>query len=425
MNYVERKFDSISAEEIRNLLYKSFKGIGKVEKALLIHPDYTRVDFSHIIVPSLLKILKEKGLREFHTLNASGTHREMSSKEFEIKLGIKKEEAIFHNHEFFKPSSLFHAGKLSRGFMKSVTYGEIDNEVDINANKLLLKGFDTIFVLSGTLPHEAAGYSGGLKAFVPGISGPNVVNFFHWAAVMVGIPEIIGKKDNLARDIINRASKMIIEKIKVPVFTINMVFDEKEKILPKGLYIAEGYEGFLEAYEKATKLSEKIHIIKLKKPLKRTVQVIGKEYDELWTAGKGSYKLQKPGVLLPGAEIIIYAPHITKFHSNKTFDGLIRKIGYHSKDYVKEFLRNNPDFSKNVAAHVINVRGPGTFDPINSKEMFLFDVTLATGITREDCKAVGLKYLNPLSVQKLRSDNEILWIENGGKYLYEIAREEI
>jgi nickel-dependent lactate racemase len=90
-----------------------------------------------------------------------------------------------------------------------------------------------------------------------------------------------------------------------------MVFEEGEKeIIPKGIYTGMGYEGFIEAYRKAAKASSRLHIIYIDQPLKFAVQVIDKSYDEIWTAGKGSYKLQSPGVMAKGGEIIIYAPHI-------------------------------------------------------------------------------------------------------------------
>jgi Uncharacterized conserved protein len=99
----------------------------------------------------------------------------------------------------------------------------------------------------------------------------------------------------------------------------------------------------------------------------------------------------------------------------------LKQIGYHCKDYVKKYLESNPDFSKNIAAHVINVRGTGSFDVNSGKEEFDFKVTLATGISKEICELVGLGYRNPDSICRedfIRPGK--LWIENGGKYLYKI-----
>jgi len=102
-------------------------------------------------------------------------------------------------------------------------------------------------------------------------------------------------------------------------------------------------------------------------------------------------------------------------------DFALRQIGYHCKDYVKKYLELNPDFSKNIAAHVINVRGAGSFNVNSGKEEFDFKVTLATGISKDICESVGLGYRNPDSIHRKDFIGPgKLWIENGGKYLYKI-----
>ncbi|MBA7589987.1 hypothetical protein ES708_32086 [subsurface metagenome] len=306
--------------------------------------------------------------------------------------------------------------------MAEKTKGELSQSIPVVVNKLITEDYDLIVALGGTLPHESAGYAGGLKVFFPGISGPGVIDLLHWAAVLIGIPQIIGTVDNPTREVINQGSSYIFSKIKVPTISFNMVFEEKEyRVIPKGLYVGIGFNGFIDAYKQAASASSQLHVIYLDEPLKVAVQVIDENYDEIWTAGKGSYKLQSPGVMGPGGEIIIYAPHINCFHSRPEMDIALRQIGYHCKDYVKKYLKSNPEFSKNIAAHVINVRGAGSFDVDSGEEKFDFKVTLATGISKDICESVGLGYRNPDSIYRedfIRPGK--LWIKNGGKYLYKI-----
>lgn len=415
----------LTEEEIREGLEKLVGDLGKVRKVLVVHTDYTRVDFTHLVARNLYKLLLGKGLEEFHTLNASGTHRAMKTEEFEKKLGLSREDkgVFFHNHEFFNPDALETVGVLSKEFVSEMTEGDLEEEIPIRINKMIFEPFDAIFFINGTIPHESTGFSGGLKIVIPGIASTEVVDTFHWAAVLMGIPKLIGTVDNPARRIINRASEIIFERVRARSFTLNMVYEEEEEVIPRALYIDEGYEGFLRAYEKACELSSKIHIKYIDKPLKRAVQVIGLEFDEVWTAGKGSYKLQRPGVMAKGGQIIIYAPHIKHFHSNPQMDKWIREIGYHCKDYVKWYLKKHPDFNKNVAAHVINVRGAGTFDPETGREEYEFEVILATSIPEEVCKSVNLGYMDPSRIRKEDFlDEGSLWIEPGGKYLYDLRR---
>jgi len=420
---IENLQGELTNEQLEEIVKESLKDFSAVKRVLLIHPDYTRTDFSDKIIPLIYKELKNKGMSQIDSLNASGTHREMTEIEIREKLGLSSQINFnhFYNHEYNDPQQLVTVGEIPASFVAEKTQGELSRSIPVVVNKLITGDYDLIIALGGTLPHEAAGYAGGLKVFFPGISGPGVIDLLHWAAVLIGIPRIIGTVDNPAREVINEGSSYIFDQIKASTISFNMVFEEEHQVIPKGLYIGAGYNGFIEAYKQASRASSQLHVIYLDEPLKVAVQVIDKSYDEIWTAGKGSYKLQSPGVMAPGGEIIIYAPYINCFHSRPEMDFALRQIGYHCKDYVKKYLKSNPCFSKNIAAHVINVRGTGSFDVNSGKEKFDFKVTLATGISKEICESVGLGYRNPDSI---RQEDFIrlgkLWIENGGKYLYKI-----
>ncbi len=411
-------------EQLEGIAKESLKDFNAMKRVLLIHPDYTRIDFTNKIVPLIYQELKNKGTKQIDFLNASGTHRAMTEEEIRSKLGLTVQFDFIHfyNHEYNDPQQLVTVGEIPASFVAEKTQGELSQSIPVVVNKLVTEDYDLVIALSGTLPHEAAGYAGGLKVFFPGVSGPEVIDLLHWAAVLIGIPRVIGTIDNPAREVINKGSSYIFNKIKAPTVSFNMVSEEKgNQVTPKGLYIGVGFNGFIEAYRQAAKASSQLHVIYIDEPLEFAVQVIDKSYDEVWTAGKGSYKLQSPGVMAPNGEIIIYAPHINCFHSRPEMDLALRQIGYHCKDYVKKYLKSNSEFNKNIAAHVINVRERGSFDVYSGKEEFDFKVTLATGISQEICELVGLGYRNPDSIHR---EDFIgpgkLWIENGGKYLYKI-----
>ena len=421
---IENLQGELTEEQLKEIVKESLKDFSSVKKVLLIHPDYTRTDFTDKLIPFIYRELKNKGMTKIDSLNAGGTHRAMAEEEIRSKLGLPSQINFdnYYNHEYSSLQKLVTVGEIPASFVAEKTQGELSQSIPVVVNKLVTEDYDLIIALSGTLPHEAAGYAGGLKVFFPGISGPEVIDLLHWAAVLIGIPQIIGTVDNSAREVINQGSSYIFDRIKAPTISFNMVFEETgHQVIPKGLYVGGGLDGFIEAYKQATKASSQLHVIYLEEPLEYAVQVIEESYDEIWTAGKGSYKLQSPGVMTPGGEIIIYAPHINCFHSRPEMDLALRQIGYHGKDYVKKYLELNPEFSKNIAAHVINVRGTGIYDINSGKEDFDFKVTLATGISKEICGLVGLDYRNPDSIRKedfISSGR--LWIENGGKYLYKI-----
>jgi nickel-dependent lactate racemase len=421
---IENLKGELTEEQLKEIVKESLKDFSSVKKVLLIHPDYTRTDFTDKLIPLIYQELKNKGMTQIDSLDAGGTHRAMAKEEIRSKLGLSSQINFdnYYNHEYNDPKQLVTVGEIPASFVAEKTQGELSQSIPVVVNKLITENYDLIIALSGTLPHEAAGYAGGLKVFFPGISGPEVIDLLHWAAVLIGIPKIIGTVDNPAREVINKGSSYIFNQIKAPTISFNMVFEETgHQVVPKGLYMGAGFDGFIEAYKQAAKASSQLHVIYKDESLECAVQIIDQSYDEIWTAGKGSYKLQSPGVMAPGGEIIIYAPHINCFHSRPEMDFALRQIGYHCKDYVKKYLESNPEFSKNIAAHVINVRGAGSFDVNSGKEEFNFKVTLATGISKEICESVGLGYRNPDSIRKedfIGSGK--LWIQNGGKYLYKI-----
>ena len=201
-----------------------------------------------------------------------------------------------------------------------------------------------------------------------------------------------------------------------------MVTDENNmKPMPKGLFVGSDYDGFIEAYKEASALSSNLHIKYIENPINVAVQEIPQYYDEIWTAAKGSYKLQRPGVISKDGEIIIFAPHVKCFHSNSTMNKYIMDIGYHCKEYVHKFLESSPSFCRNVAAHVINFRGQGHFNKITGSEEFAFKLTLSTGIPKDICRAVGLNYKDPSLISKKDyCDFNRIWIQDGGKHLFDL-----
>jgi nickel-dependent lactate racemase len=305
-------------------------------------------------------------------------------------------------------------------FVAEKTQGQVCEPMRVTANRLLFAGYDAIVCLSGTVPHEALGFSGGTKLLFPGVSGPEVIGLLHWAAVLIGIPRLIGELDNPAREVVDAGARLIVERLgSTPIVSLNMVYteDEEHRAVPRGLFTGWGLEGFRSALQQAAALSAQLHIVYRDRPARVAVQCLPVMYDEVWTAGKGSYKLQRPGVLAPGGEIILYAPHIHAFHSKVGLDAAIRAIGYHGREFVRQYCERNPLFDKNVAAHVINVRGLGR--QVQGREEFDFEVTLATAIPEVECRAVGLGYRDPASIRREDfAGEDALWIPDGGQWLY-------
>jgi nickel-dependent lactate racemase len=66
-------------------------------------------------------------------------------------------------------------------------------DVPVNVNRRIFD-YDQIIIAGPVFPHEVVGFSGGNKYLFPGVSGPEVLNFFHWLGAVVTNPMIIGNK---------------------------------------------------------------------------------------------------------------------------------------------------------------------------------------------------------------------------------------
>jgi len=127
-------------------------------------------------------------------------------------------------------------------------------------------------------------------------------------------------------------------------------------------------------------------------------------------------------VVADGGELIIYAPHIHEI--SVTHGRLIRKIGYHCRDYFLKQWNRFKDNPWGVLAHSTHVRGIGTYD--EGVECCRVQVTLATGIPREICAEINLGYRDPASIDpgtfSDREEEGVLMVEKAGEMLYHLRK---
>ena len=103
---------------------------------------------------------------------------------------------------------------------------------------------------------------------------------------------------------------------------------------------------------------------------------------------------------------------------------LIREVGYHVRDY---FVKQWDRFSRHplvILAHSTHVKGLGEF--VDDVESPRITVTLATGISEAECRAVNLGYRDPAGIDPGAwgggEDDGRLLVEDAGELLYRVAR---
>jgi hypothetical protein len=240
------------------------------------------------------------------------------------------------------------------------------------------------------------------------VSGPEVLNFFHWLGAVITCPRIIGRPDTPVRAVINAAAAMI----PTPTSAFCAVVEGAELA---SLHIGNP----LNAWRSAADISAATHIREHDRPYRTVIGCAPEMYDEIWVGGKCMYKLES--VVADGGELIIYAPHIHKV--SHVHGATIERIGYHVRDY---FLKQWDRFSAEpwgVLAHSTHVRGVGSFE--DGVEHPRIQVTLATGIDAETCARIGLGYRNPAMMDPQTwatdPDSDCLVVEHAGEILHRLA----
>ena len=403
----------VTREQARELVAqacptKEYRG----KKILLIVPDATRTCPLGMLFEAMFDQVGE-ATAALDVMIALGTHQPMSEEAICERLEISMEErqgkynaVRFFNHEWDNPAALRQVGHLTLEDSRELTGGLFEMEVPVNINNRLFE-YDQLVIIGPVFPHEVVGFSGGNKYLFPGVSGAEVLNFFHWLGAVVTNPMIIGNKWTPVRKVVDRVAQMV----DVPKLCLCMVVDQAQL---SGLFIGSP-EG---AWDEASELSKKLHICYKDRPFHTVLSCAPKMYDELWVGGKCMYKLEP--VVADGGELIIYAPHIHEI--SITHGHLITEVGYHCRDYFLKQWDKFQHYPWGTIAHSTHVRGIGTYE--NGVEHCRVKVTLATSIPEEVCHKINLGYRDPATINPEdyanREDEGILYVPKAGEMLYHL-----
>ncbi len=387
--------------------------VGK--RVLGIIPDHTRSAPIDQMFRALYDLLGQ-GTGAFDLLIALGTHPPMSEAAIDKRLGMAPGERAakygrtkVFNHAWDDPRELRSIGSLSTERIAELSGGLLREAVDITINRHVFD-YDVVLIIGPTFPHEVVGFSGGNKYLFPGISGREIIDLFHWLGALITNPRIIGRKWTPVRAVVDAAAALL----PIRRLCLSLVVQQHELA---GLYGGEPEE----AWSAAADLSDKIHIVYKDRPFTSVLSCAPTMYDELWVGGKCAYKLEP--VVADGGELIIYAPHIHEISA--THGALIRRVGYHVRDYFTAQPDRFTDIPKGVLAHSTHVKGIGTY--VNGHEEPRIRVTLATGIPEEVCRSINLGYRDPASIDPIawmaKEEDGVLHVPKAGEILYRLKND--
>jgi len=201
----------------------------RAEKILIIVNDITRPTPYEVILPPLLDELHKIGIKKENIIFiiATGIHRSNSPEEIKEIFG----KDIFLNYKFINHdcdnSNLKYLGKLKSG-----------NELWINP---IISNSDFIITTGVIVPHYFAGFSGGRKSILPGISGRKTIEANHSNMVHPN-----ARSGNLKDNPVHQEMQEAAEKVGID-FNINVVTNEHHKIIE--IVAGELYKSWLKGVE--------------------------------------------------------------------------------------------------------------------------------------------------------------------------------
>jgi nickel-dependent lactate racemase len=408
----------LTAAEMRHVVRAALAGVAPGTRVLAVIPDKTRDDNTDLLFPMVSQELAARSAGRLDALVAQGTHPPMTERDKRVKIGAGTADMplfgeVF-DHHWDDPSQLTTLGTLGADEVDAITGGLMRQDVPIQLNVRLAPGaYDLILVLGAVVPHEVAGFAGGAKYFFPGVAGPALTHVTHWLGALATIERVIGRIETPTRHLIEAAA----DRVTTPVIGLTSVATR----VAAGLRTHGLFAGTLrETVRQAAAVSAQVHIRYTGRRYRRVIALLDEHYDEMWVAGKASYKLG--AIIEHGGELVIYAPHLKSIST--THGRLIEKYGYAPLEEVREMVDGSDELSANlcVAAHLAHVSygsrlADGRIAP-------RYAITLASAIPADVCHRVRLGYapLASIDVEAARRDPDTLVVENAGRDLYLVER---
>src|SRR4051812_8501646 len=430
---------TLGEEELARFVAEQLAGIDADGRSVcVLVPDGTRAFPLPLLVRAVHRALHGRASR-LTVLVALGTHAPMSEDALAAHLGYagRNLSEVYpgtevHNHEWWKPESFAHLGTIPAARIEELSEGRLSLEVEVLLNRAVVD-HDIALVVGPVLPHEVVGMSGGNKYFFPGVAGQRIIDVSHWLGALITSAEIIGTSGTTpVRALIDDGAALIpAEKLGLCVVTAEVADGAADGAVDDALPAAAAgpdagtgsrlhsvsFGETRAAWASAAEVCAETHVTYLDAPVRRVLSIVPTMYDEIWTAAKGFYKVEP--VVADGGEVILYAPHVRQI---ATSHPQIHEIGYHCRDYFVKQWDRFEHVHWGVLAHSTHLRGAGTYDADTGVERLRVQVTLATGIPEEVCRAVNLGYRDPstIDVADFVADPETMVVPRAGEVLFRL-----
>jgi nickel-dependent lactate racemase len=404
----------ITQERVDELIDSMLEKMGRLERVLLVPPDFTRfASAAGEITCGLYDRLSRKSAVTI--MPALGTHRPMSGEEISAMFpGIPHEVFVVHNWR----GSLTHLGDVPSELVERQSEGRLRFSIAWEVNpRLRDTPWDRIISIGQLLPHEVSGISSQSKNILVGLAGADAINKTHFLSAVYGPERIMGRLESPVRNIFNYMSERFLNDL--PITYVMVVRDRAEtgRLVTRGAYACDGYESF----PKAARLCQRLNITFLDEPLRKViVNLDSHEYKSTWLGNKAIYRTSP--ALAEGADLIIMGEGVVTFGEDPRVDALIRRYGYRGTQSVLEAVDRHEDLRSNLSAAAALITGSS-----NGR----FSITYCTnglgggkGLTRKEIESVGYRFA-PLAPAMERYRPDVMRdgynLMNDGEAVYYIS----
>jgi nickel-dependent lactate racemase len=357
--------------------------LGKIDKpmkkVLLLPPDHTRLNsYAGPITAMLYEMLTAKGAT-VDVMPALGTHAAMSEAELKMMFGDAIPMSAFRVHDW--RNDVVSLGKASSEFIKELSNGNLDYEVNVQVNKIVYDNYDLIVSIGQVVPHEVVGMANYTKNIMVGIGGSDMINKSHFLGAVANLEKIMGHADSPVRRLFNYGVDTYLSDLPFLFMQTVMARDENTgKMAMRGFFAGTGEDPFLAA----AKLSVETNLQLLDKPLKKVVVYLDpEEFKSTWLGNKSVYRTRM--AIADDGDLIVLAPGLVEFGEDPENDRLIRKYGYKGTPNTLKMVAENQELRDNLGAAAHLIHG-------SSEGRFRITYCPGKGVTADEIRSVGFEY---------------------------------
>ncbi|MFW9833926.1 MAG: nickel-dependent lactate racemase, partial [Candidatus Thorarchaeota archaeon] len=265
-------------EPINSPSFQQF--IGDYSSFLIILNDHARATPTPKLLKHILPFLKNK---QIGIIIASGTHSLPSEEDVRSLI-------LGEYYSQLRELVVFHDSKATGEF---ISLGTTSRGTEVRVNKIINE-YEAIITINSIEPHYFAGFTGGRKSFLPGISEYYSIEANHSMALL-DESRILKLKGNPLHEDLEEAAHFVTDSH--PVFGINVVLDGSEKIV--GSFAGDIFEQLYQGAE----LAKKVYAPPINEAPDILVSVVHSPLDQnLYQAQKGFenclYALKPGGIMI-------------------------------------------------------------------------------------------------------------------------------